>query len=119
VSDSSDLEVFSVGELLIQPSNWSVTARGQVLSLSRREFELLLVLVQQPGRIVLREDLHRLVWGTPYVKNDRSVDVYVHKIRTKLGEVTPDYEYIHTHFGIGYRFQPERSQNFHKTATTR
>jgi DNA-binding response OmpR family regulator len=47
------------------------------------------------------------------------VDVYVHKLRAKLANALPEWQFIHTHFGFGYRFQPEPSQRFHKTATAR
>jgi DNA-binding response OmpR family regulator len=49
--------------------------------------------------------------------DDRSVDVYVHKLRAKLGRALPGWRFIHTHFGFGYRFQPEPSQLFHNSAT--
>jgi hypothetical protein len=45
------------------------------------------------------------------------VDVYVHKLRSKLAEAVPECAFIHTHFGFGYRFQPEPSHPFHKTET--
>jgi len=51
-------------------------------------------------------------------KSDRSVDVYVHKLRTKLGGVLPDWRFIHTHFGFGYRWEPTRSQVLSNSATT-
>jgi DNA-binding response OmpR family regulator len=50
---------------------------------------------------------------------DRSVDVYVHKLRTKLADALPEWGFIHTHFGFGYRFQPEPSHLFHGSSTTR
>jgi DNA-binding response OmpR family regulator len=51
--------------------------------------------------------------------DDRSVDVYVHKLRSKLADALPEWRFIHTHFGFGYRFQPERSHLFHNSATGR
>ena len=59
------------------------------------------------------------VWGAPLRPDDRSVDVYVHKLRSKLARAMPEWRFIHTHFGFGYRFQPEPSQRFHNTATSR
>jgi DNA-binding response OmpR family regulator len=112
-------EIIQAGELILRPDQFTVTARGRVLSLSRREFDLLLYLTRRPGRVIPREEVHVDVWGAPYDKADRSVDVYVHKIRTKLARALPEWQYIHTHFGFGYRFQPERSQDFHNSATTR
>ena len=75
-----------------------------------RELELLTALVERRNRIVTREELYREVWGEPYRKSDRSVDVYVGKLRQKLELAVPDRRFIHTHFGFGYRFaaEPER-----------
>ena len=47
------------------------------------------------------------VWGYAMAHGDRSVDVFVRKLRQKLEKRSPDHEYIHTHFGVGYRFDPE------------
>ena len=61
-----------------------------------------------------REELYETVWGAPLRGQDRSVDVYVHKLRAKLADALPEWGFIHTHFGFGYRFQPEPSQLFHR-----
>jgi len=71
----------------------------------------------QPG--VSREELYAVVWGRPFRKEERSVDVYVRKLRAKLEAALPDQTFIHTHFGFGYRFHREPSQVFHKQATRR
>jgi DNA-binding response OmpR family regulator len=55
----------------------------------------------------------------PFRKDDRSVDVYVRKLRHKLELAVPEWRFIHTHFGFGYRFAAELSQDFHNTATAR
>ena len=55
-----------------------------------------------------RAELYETVWGAPLREHDRSVDVYVHKLRHKLSQALPEWHYIHTHFGFGYRFAPER-----------
>ena len=81
------------------------------LNLTARELELLTALVERQGRIVSREELHRTVWGDPYRKSDRSVDVYVAKLRQKLDDAAPERRFIHTHFGFGYRFQPEQARS--------
>jgi DNA-binding response OmpR family regulator len=62
--------------------------------------------VERAGRIVSREELYAAVWGLPYRKSDRSVDVYVGKLRQKLEEALPGRSFIHTHFGFGYRITP-------------
>jgi DNA-binding response OmpR family regulator len=77
---------------------------GERLHLTVRELELLTALVERRNRIVTREELYREVWGEPYRKSDRSVDVYVGKLRQKLENAVPGRRFIHTHFGFGYRF---------------
>jgi DNA-binding response OmpR family regulator len=112
-------EVIKAGELEIRPSEYLALAGGRALTLSVRELDLLAALGRREGRIVPREELYQTVWGTPMRTADRSVDVYVHKLRTKLATALPEWQFIHTHFGFGYRFQPERSHRFHNAATSR
>ena len=112
-------EVIRSGELEIRPSEYLVLAGGRALTLSLKQLELLAALARREGRIVRREELYETVWGTPMRADERSVDVYVHKLRSKLADALPGWTFIHTHFGFGYRFQPERSHVFHNTATGR
>jgi DNA-binding response OmpR family regulator len=116
-ADSAE-EIIQAGELLIRPAQYTVSARGQVLVLSRREFGLLVELARAPGRVISREQLFAEVWGGEMEKADRSVDVYVHKLRSKLGGALPEWSFIHTHFGFGYRWEPTRSQLLSNSATT-
>jgi DNA-binding winged helix-turn-helix (wHTH) protein len=58
--------------------------------------------------VLEREQIYQRVWGYTMVRGDRSVDVFVRKLRTKLEKLSPEWRYVHTHFGIGYRFAPER-----------
>jgi DNA-binding response OmpR family regulator len=92
-----------IGELEIRPDEFVAELGGERLALTVRELELLTALAERSGRIVSREELYRVVWGEPYRKTDRSVDVYVGKVRQKLEHVRPGRELIHTHFGFGYR----------------
>jgi DNA-binding response OmpR family regulator len=95
------------GELEIRLGEGLVLATGRALTLSVREFELLVALAQRAGAIVTREELYSAVWGGELRNGDRSVDVYVSKLRGKLEEAMPDRRFIHTHPGFGYRFQPQ------------
>lgn len=88
-------------------------ANGRALTLSVREFELLSAMVQRAGGIVSRDELYSAVWGGELRAGDRSVDVYVSKLRNKLEAAMPDRRFIHTHPGFKYRFQPEPSRDFH------
>ena len=95
------------GELEIRLGEGLVLATGRALTLSVREFELLVALARRAGAIVTREELYGTVWGGELRHGDRSVDVYVSKLRGKLEEAMPDRRFIHTHPGFGYRFQPQ------------
>ena len=65
------------------------------------------MLANAGGRVLEREDIYQRVWGYAMVRGDRSVDVFVRKLRHKLEAASPDWTYIHTHFGVGYRFAAE------------
>ena len=92
------------GALEIRPEEFLALVHGRPLHLTARELSLLTALVERAERIVSREELYRAVWGEPYRKADRSVDVYVGKLRQKLERELPGQTCIHTHFGFGYRF---------------
>jgi len=94
------------GEVEVRPDEFIALVDGQPLNLTVRELSLLTALVERQGKIVAREELYRVVWNEPYRKSDRSVDVYVAKLRHKLAEAMPGCELIHTHFGFGYRLDP-------------
>ena len=111
-------DVLAVGPLQILPDEHLARVRGRTLALSRRELHLLVELARRADRIVPREELFLLAWGKPMKAGDRSVDVYVRRLRVKLEEALPGWRFIHTHFGFGYRLAPERSQLHAKTFTT-
>jgi DNA-binding response OmpR family regulator len=112
--ESTDLHgILYAGELEITPDEGLVLANGRVLALSVREFELLVAMVRRLGAIITRAELYRTVWGSELRLGDRSVDVYVSKLRSKLEVALPDRRFIHTHPGFGYRFQPELSRDVH------
>jgi DNA-binding response OmpR family regulator len=109
--------VLTVGTLELRPRERLVTIDGRGLALSAREVELLAELLRQRGSVITRSDLYQSVWGADLRPDDRSVDVYIHKLRAKLARAAPEWAFIHTHFGVGYRLSPERSQPFHETVT--
>jgi len=104
----SGQSAISAGELTIRPDRFDAFAGGTPATLSRKEFELLHQLATAGGRVLEREDIYQRVWGYTMVRGDRSVDVFVRKLRQKLERISPDWRYVHTHFGVGYRFAAER-----------
>jgi DNA-binding response OmpR family regulator len=97
----------TMGELEFRIDRYEVLAAGRPVDLTKREYELLLLLARSDGRVLPREDIYQRVWGYAMARGDRSVDVFVRKVRHKLEAASPDWRYVHTHFGIGYRFDPE------------
>jgi DNA-binding response OmpR family regulator len=94
------------GRLEIRPADHAALADGRPLTLTVRELQLLTELARNPARVMTREELYSRVWKRAYQKADRSVDVYVGRLRSKLGDALPGSRFIHTHTGIGYRFDP-------------
>ncbi len=80
---------------------------GRRVGLTVREFELFMLLAERLDSVVQRPEIYSLMWGSEMPRRDRSVDVLIRRVRAKLERVAPGWRYIHTHFGIGYRFSPE------------
>jgi DNA-binding response OmpR family regulator len=97
----------AAAELEIRPDRFQAFVGDEPLDLTRREFELLYLLAEERGQVLERERIYQRVWGYAMAHGDRSVDVFVRKLRKKLEGRSPRWVYIHTHFGIGYRFEPE------------
>jgi DNA-binding response OmpR family regulator len=98
--------VVRVGDLELRADEHTALLDGVPLVLTVREHALLSELATHPDRVLTREELYAAVWGGDLRASDRSVDVYVSRLRAKLAAVTPGMRFIHTHFGIGYRFSP-------------
>jgi DNA-binding response OmpR family regulator len=105
-------DAISVGEIMIRPDLYQAYSRGASLELTAREFEIL-QLLSQSDRVLRREEIYERVWGYAMAHGDRSVDVFVRKLRQKLRNGSPEWSYIHTHFGVGYRFAPELDNGEH------
>ena len=97
----------SIGEVEIRADQFQAFVGGVSVELTRREFELIQLLAEAEGQVLQREEIYQRVWGYAMVHGDRSVDVFVRKLRSKLEKASSNWRYIHTHFGIGYRFSAE------------
>jgi DNA-binding response OmpR family regulator len=109
--DRPDSGPLIAGELEIRPDQFQAFVSGTGLELTRREFELLQLLAETKGQVLLREAIYQRVWGYAMAHGDRSVDVFIRKLRQKLERRSPGWRYIHTHFGVGYRFDPMLAPN--------
>ena len=107
------------GEVEIHRDHYQAFVGGVSADLTRREFELIELLAASGGRVLEREFIYQRLWGYAMVRGDRSVDVFVRKVRLKLERLSPGWRYIHTHFGIGYRFAAEPALDPRATALPR
>jgi DNA-binding response OmpR family regulator len=104
VADRLSERTLRYGNLEIRPDEVQALAEGRRVGLTVREFQVLLVLAEREDRVLRRTDIYSHVWGGEMKHRDRSVDVFVRKVRNKLAHAAPGWAYIHTHFGVGYRF---------------
>jgi DNA-binding response OmpR family regulator len=102
-----EIKPVTAGEVEIRSDRFQAFVNGASIDLTRREFELIELLASAEGRVLEREEIYSRLWGYAMVRGDRSVDVFVRKLRQKLEKASPQWRYIHTHFGIGYRFAAE------------
>ena len=98
--------VFSTG-FMIDAARRRITYCGQVLDLSKYEFNLLETFIRRPGQVFSRDHLMTLAWEDPHCSMDRTVDAHVKNIRAKLKAVTPDTDPIITHRGVGYSLKED------------
>jgi two-component system, OmpR family, alkaline phosphatase synthesis response regulator PhoP len=95
-----ETEKLRFGKLIIDKEQYEVTQNGNTLSLPRKEFELLFLLASKPDKVVKREKIMEIVWGSEVVVGDRTIDVHIRKLREKIGD-----KYFKTVKGVGYKFR--------------
>jgi len=106
-ANRAETQPINAGEVEIRSDRFQAFVGERSIDLTRREFELIELLAAAEGRVLEREEIYSRLWGYTMVRGDRSVDVFVRKLRQKLEKASPRWRYIHTHFGIGYRFAAE------------
>jgi DNA-binding response OmpR family regulator len=102
-SSPDDEGVIRVGGLVIDTSSYEVTLGGERVSLRFKEYELLRLLSENPGRVFSREALLNQVWGYEYFGGTRTVDVHIRRLRSKIEDA--DHPFIETIWNVGYRFR--------------
>ncbi len=95
-------------KLKLDPDSFRVLANGQEVELTSVEFQLLQTLYQQPGRIFSRSKLMDLIYQDQRIVSDRTIDSHIKKLRKKLIDLLPDQELIHSVYGAGYRYDPQK-----------
>ena len=105
-------DLVRVGDLSINPSNYEVTVAGRNVNLRYKEYELLLLMAMNPGRVYSRDQLLEHVWGYDYLGGTRTVDVHVRRLRSKIDD--RDHQFVETVWNVGYRFK-ESANNLTQT----
>jgi DNA-binding response OmpR family regulator len=99
-------EPVEAAELRIDPLNVQAYLDGATLELTPTEFRLLYALALERGRVVTRDELLQKLWGRRQTRRDRTVDVFVRKVRDKIEAHHPSHSFIQTRYGVGYKFEP-------------
>ncbi|MBQ3656458.1 MAG: response regulator transcription factor [Bacteroidales bacterium] len=97
--ETPESNIIRLGDLVIDKEKYTVINNGEELSLPRKEFSLLLLLISKPEKVFTREEIYSAIWGDSIVVGDRTIDVHIRKLREKIGE-----DYIRTVKGVGYKF---------------
>ena len=99
-------EAIEIEELRIDPSLVQAFVDDESVDLTPTEFRLLHMLAVERGRVVTRDELLQTLWGRRHTYRDRTVDVFVRKLREKIDRRATGHTFIHTRYGVGYRFEP-------------
>ena len=99
-------EAIEIEELRIDPREVQAFVDGKSAGLTPTEFKLLYTLALERGRVVTRDELLQKVWGRRETHRDRTVDVFVRRLRQKVDRIAPTHTFIHTRFGVGYKLEP-------------
>ncbi len=104
LANSFDEDVIARDNLIINPTNYDVTVNNKRIHLRFKEYELLLLLASNPGRVYDRATLLSQIWGYDYFGGTRTVDVHIRRLRSKI-ETDSDNRFIETIWNVGYRFR--------------
>src|SRR5918995_1164030 len=99
-------EAIEIEELRLDPSNVQAYVDGESAELTPTEFRLLYALALERGRVLTRDELLQRVWGRRATHRDRTVDVFVRKLREKIDRRATQHAFIHTRYGVGYKLEP-------------
>lgn len=98
-------QVIQIDDFTINTLGRKLTVRGQDISLTAKEFDLLLLLASNPAKVFTREELLEIIWGYEYFGDLRTVDVHIRRLREKIEKNSSQAEYILTKWGVGYYFR--------------
>ncbi len=111
-------EILTIGDLVINLGNRTIKKRGQFLSLTMKEFDMLVVLIEANGRVLTREQLMNKVWSVDFLGDARTVDVHIRYLRQKVEDEAESPRYVKTVRGIGYRIATAEELESDKMSTS-
>src|SRR3712207_4286509 len=100
-------DAIELEELRIDPREVQAYVDGESAELTPTEFKLLYTLALEPGRVATRDELLQKIWGRPETHRDRTVDVFVGRLRDKIDRRASRHTFIHTRYGVGYKVRSE------------
>ena len=104
--EEDDSHIIRAGDIQIDTSSYEVTMRGRRIGLTFKEYELLKLLAENPGRVFSRYALLNQIWGYEYFGGTRTVDVHIRRLRSKIENA--EHNFIETIWNVGYRFREDR-----------
>jgi DNA-binding response OmpR family regulator len=100
-------ETIEIEELVVDPRSFQAYVDGENVALTPTEFRLLYALALEEGRVLTRDELLQKIWGRRLTRRDRTVDVFVRKLREKIDNRAPRHSFVHTRYGVGYKLEAQ------------
>ena len=99
-------DAIEIEELRVDPRSFQAYVDGENVELTPTEFRLLYALACEQGRVITRDELLQKIWGRRETHRDRTVDVFVRRLRDKIDRIAPRHTFIQTRYGVGYKLEP-------------
>ena len=89
----------------MKPEDFGITVSGQEITLTKREYLILELLIRNPGKVFTKNNIYESIWNEEYLGEENAVNVHISNIRQKLAKVNPNESYIQTIWGIGFKMK--------------
>ena len=105
IADGAKTDSLRFGDIVLDLDGLDAIIAGKAAGLSKKEFEILRLLISRPNKAFSKNNLYESVWGNDYMGDDNTISVHISNLRTKLAALNPEREYIQTVWGIGYKMK--------------
>jgi DNA-binding response OmpR family regulator len=102
-AEKEKVKVLSIGSLIIDLDSFSVSKSGQIIQLTSKEFDILKLFAQNPGRVFTKAQIYSLIWKDEYYGDENVINVHMRRLREKIEDNPSEPKYIKTLWGIGYK----------------